>query len=305
MIGQASEISTSQGGEVGSEVASTVYRVPSEKTTRYTQLGARYSGNFFARRSILMARLRIAQVAAAALAAKAKARDMSARMLCEFVDGSKTAVEMCSVSNATGLVPDAPSAELQLRYAAELGRRRVERREQLVHRDDPVVVDQLLDRRERVHRGGEAHRLQAGQQQLSPQGLGVDVLSLLDAQVVQHRRLHLVRQPVGERHLRRDEVVADLFMVAGLGLALPQLGADHADEVGRGPVRRPIEQRDERRLVDYDRRVAALHRALALSHGRPPAPARAPADGSPRRRAPGRRPGRGGRVRPALARAAC
>lgn len=41
-----------------------------------------------------------------ALAAKAKARDMSARMLCEFVDGSKTAVEMCSVSNATGLVPD-------------------------------------------------------------------------------------------------------------------------------------------------------------------------------------------------------
>ena len=41
-----------------------------------------------------------------ALAAKARARDMSARMLCEFVDGSKTAVEMCSVANATGLVPD-------------------------------------------------------------------------------------------------------------------------------------------------------------------------------------------------------
>lgn len=41
-----------------------------------------------------------------ALAAKAKARDMSARMLCEFVDGTKTAVEMCSVANATGLVPD-------------------------------------------------------------------------------------------------------------------------------------------------------------------------------------------------------
>ena len=31
---------------------------------------------------------------------------MSARMLCEFVDGSKTAVEMAAVSNATGLVPD-------------------------------------------------------------------------------------------------------------------------------------------------------------------------------------------------------
>ncbi len=41
-----------------------------------------------------------------ALAEKAKARDMSARMLCEFVDGSKTAVEMCSVANATGLAPD-------------------------------------------------------------------------------------------------------------------------------------------------------------------------------------------------------
>jgi predicted homoserine dehydrogenase-like protein len=43
-----------------------------------------------------------------ALAARAKARAMSARMLCEFVDGSKTAVEMCSVANATGLVPDVP-----------------------------------------------------------------------------------------------------------------------------------------------------------------------------------------------------
>lgn len=40
------------------------------------------------------------------LAAKAKTRDMSPRMLCEFVDGSKTMVEMAAVSNATGLVPD-------------------------------------------------------------------------------------------------------------------------------------------------------------------------------------------------------
>jgi predicted homoserine dehydrogenase-like protein len=40
------------------------------------------------------------------LAEKAKARDMSAYMLCEFVDGSKTAIEMAAVSNATGLVPD-------------------------------------------------------------------------------------------------------------------------------------------------------------------------------------------------------
>lgn len=37
---------------------------------------------------------------------KAAARNMSARMLVEFVDGSKTMVEMAAVSNATGLVPD-------------------------------------------------------------------------------------------------------------------------------------------------------------------------------------------------------
>lgn len=37
---------------------------------------------------------------------KAQQRKMSAKMLCEFVDGSKTAVEMASVSNATGLLPD-------------------------------------------------------------------------------------------------------------------------------------------------------------------------------------------------------
>lgn len=38
--------------------------------------------------------------------AKADERQMSAKMLCEFVDGSKTAIEMASVSNATGLLPD-------------------------------------------------------------------------------------------------------------------------------------------------------------------------------------------------------
>lgn len=37
---------------------------------------------------------------------KAAARDMNPRMLVEFVDGSKTMIEMCAVSNATGLVPD-------------------------------------------------------------------------------------------------------------------------------------------------------------------------------------------------------
>ncbi|MDR0601408.1 MAG: SAF domain-containing protein [Treponema sp.] len=40
------------------------------------------------------------------LAEKAAMRKMSARMLCEFVDGSKTSIEMAAVSNATGLLPD-------------------------------------------------------------------------------------------------------------------------------------------------------------------------------------------------------
>jgi predicted homoserine dehydrogenase-like protein len=39
---------------------------------------------------------------------EARARNMNARMLVEFVDGSKTMVEMVAVANATGLVPDVP-----------------------------------------------------------------------------------------------------------------------------------------------------------------------------------------------------
>jgi predicted homoserine dehydrogenase-like protein len=35
-------------------------------------------------------------------------RNMNPRMLVEFVDGSKTMVEMCAIANATGLVPDLP-----------------------------------------------------------------------------------------------------------------------------------------------------------------------------------------------------
>jgi len=38
--------------------------------------------------------------------AEAKARNMNPRMLVEFVDGSKTMVEMTALANATGLVPD-------------------------------------------------------------------------------------------------------------------------------------------------------------------------------------------------------
>lgn len=39
---------------------------------------------------------------------EAKRRNMNARMLVEFVDGSKTMIEMVAVANATGLVPDVP-----------------------------------------------------------------------------------------------------------------------------------------------------------------------------------------------------
>ena len=39
---------------------------------------------------------------------EARLRNMNARMLVEFVDGSKTMIEMVAVANATGLVPDVP-----------------------------------------------------------------------------------------------------------------------------------------------------------------------------------------------------
>ena len=39
---------------------------------------------------------------------EAAARHMNTRMLVEFVDGSKTMVEMAAIANATGLVPDKP-----------------------------------------------------------------------------------------------------------------------------------------------------------------------------------------------------
>ncbi len=40
--------------------------------------------------------------------AEAKQRNMNPRMLVEFVDGSKTMVEMVAIANAAGLVPDVP-----------------------------------------------------------------------------------------------------------------------------------------------------------------------------------------------------
>jgi predicted homoserine dehydrogenase-like protein len=39
---------------------------------------------------------------------EATRRNMNPRMLVEFVDGSKTMVEMCAIANATGLAPDVP-----------------------------------------------------------------------------------------------------------------------------------------------------------------------------------------------------
>jgi predicted homoserine dehydrogenase-like protein len=41
-------------------------------------------------------------------AEEAERRNMNARMLVEFVDGSKTMIEMTAIANATGLVPDVP-----------------------------------------------------------------------------------------------------------------------------------------------------------------------------------------------------
>ncbi len=40
--------------------------------------------------------------------AEARRRNMNARMLVEFVDGSKTMIEMVAIANCTGLVPDVP-----------------------------------------------------------------------------------------------------------------------------------------------------------------------------------------------------
>jgi predicted homoserine dehydrogenase-like protein len=39
---------------------------------------------------------------------EARRRHMNPRMLVEFIDGSKTMIEMCAIANATGLLPDRP-----------------------------------------------------------------------------------------------------------------------------------------------------------------------------------------------------
>jgi len=54
--------------------------------------------------------------------AEARERNMNARMLVEFIDGSKTMIEMVAVANATGLVPDVPGMHGPKATREELGR---------------------------------------------------------------------------------------------------------------------------------------------------------------------------------------
>ena len=53
---------------------------------------------------------------------EARRRHMNPRMLVEFVDGSKTMIEMCAIANATGLVPDRPGMHGPDATLAELSR---------------------------------------------------------------------------------------------------------------------------------------------------------------------------------------
>ena len=53
-------------------------------------------------------------------AAEARSKNLNPRMLVEFVDGSKTAVEMSAIANATGLVPDVPGMHGPRASLAEL-----------------------------------------------------------------------------------------------------------------------------------------------------------------------------------------
>ena len=53
---------------------------------------------------------------------EARERNMNARMLVEFIDGSKTMIEMVAVANATGLVPDVPGMHGPKATREELGR---------------------------------------------------------------------------------------------------------------------------------------------------------------------------------------
>lgn len=63
------------------------------------------------------------------LAEEAASRNMAPRMLAEFVDGSKTMVEMTAVANATGLIPDKPGMHGPAADAREIAEVLVPRRD--------------------------------------------------------------------------------------------------------------------------------------------------------------------------------
>ncbi len=60
---------------------------------------------------------------------EAERRNMNVRMLVEFVDGSKTMVEMAAIANATGLVPDVPGMHGPRATVAELATTLIPREE--------------------------------------------------------------------------------------------------------------------------------------------------------------------------------
>lgn len=53
---------------------------------------------------------------------EARSRHMNPRMLVEFIDGSKTMIEMCAIANATGLLPDKPGMHGPAAKANELAK---------------------------------------------------------------------------------------------------------------------------------------------------------------------------------------
>lgn len=67
---------------------------------------------------------------------EATRRNMNPRMLVEFVDGSKTAVEMVAIANATGLVPDIPGMHGPMASREELPKT-------LIPKEDGGILNKL------------------------------------------------------------------------------------------------------------------------------------------------------------------
>ena len=72
---------------------------------------------------------------------EAERRHMNVRMLVEFVDGSKTMVEMAAIANATGLVPDKPGMHGPAATLGELEQGAVSRRRMAACCREVGVVD--------------------------------------------------------------------------------------------------------------------------------------------------------------------